>query len=62
MEEEEKKEEKKEDKQEGTYKVVEVTTETGLAISSPEGKVLNQLDLLVEMANDLREVKKAVAD
>ena len=27
------------------YKVVEVTTETGLAVSSQEGKVISQLDL-----------------
>ncbi len=60
--EEGKKEEKKEDKQEGTYKVVEITTETGLAISSPEGKVINQLDLLVEIANNVNKIKEATAD
>jgi len=51
--------EKKEEKKE--YKVVEVTTETGLAISSPEGKVINQLDLLVEIANKIDKIEKAVA-
>lgn len=43
------------------YKVVEVTTETGLAISSPENKVINQLDLLVEIANKIDKIEKAVA-
>ena len=57
----EKKEEKKEDKQEGTYKVVEITTETGLAISSPEGKVINQLDLLVEIANNICKIKEDIS-
>jgi len=44
------------------YKVVEVTTETGLAISSPEGKVINQLDLLVEIANNVDKIKKDISN
>ena len=43
------------------YKLVEVTTETGLAISTPEGKVINQLDLLVEIANKLDKIEEAIA-
>ena len=44
------------------YKVVEVTTETGLAISSPEGKVINQLNLLVEIANNVDKIKKDISN
>ena len=44
------------------YKVVEVTTETGLAVSSQEGKVISQLDLLVEIANNVSKIKKDISN
>lgn len=49
-----------EKKQNKVYEVVEVPTEMGLAIRTPEDKIVNQLDLLVNIANNVEEIKKAV--
>ncbi len=48
--------EKEEKKKE--YEVVQVATEHRIAIQTPEGKVINEAQLLVKMANDLDELKK----
>jgi hypothetical protein len=43
-----------EEKKETQYALVEVTTQTGLAIQSPEGKVLNTEQAIVEILNLLK--------
>lgn len=50
-----------EKKEKKLFKVVEVATQMGQAIETPEGKVIGQDQLLVDMANELRAVKEAVA-
>ncbi len=42
------------------YEVVEVPTQMGIAIKTPEGEMVSELQLLVRLANELSEVKKAV--
>ncbi|HDK42868.1 MAG TPA: hypothetical protein ENG87_05795 [Candidatus Pacearchaeota archaeon] len=56
-EEKETKEEKK--KVEG-YQVVNVPTEHRLAIQTPEGEVISFEQLLVDVANDIKEIKKGL--
>jgi len=48
----------KENKQE--YELVEVPTQMGLGIRTPEGKVISDSQLLVEIANKLSEVMKVM--
>ena len=43
-----------EEKQEAQYSLVEVTTATGLAIQTPEGKVLTPEQAMVEILNLLK--------
>ena len=44
------------------YNLVEVPTETGIFVKDNKTeKILNQLDLLVEMSNKLDKIEKAVA-
>ena len=52
--------EEKESTKEESYKVVQIPTEHRLAIETPEGEVINDLDLLVKIANDLEVVKKSI--
>lgn len=54
MVEKEKEEKKKE------YEVVEVTTQTGKAIQTPEGILISDAQLLVKIANDVEEIKKGM--
>ena len=49
-------EEKKQEKVE--FKLIQVPTEFGLAIQTPKGEQISQMELLVQMANTLDELKK----
>ena len=40
--------------------IVEVTTQTDLAIRLPNGKIVNQLQLLIECYNSLKKIEKSV--
>jgi len=51
-------EENKQDKKE--FQLVQVPTEFGLAIQTPEGEKISQMELLVQMANTLDELKKSL--
>jgi hypothetical protein len=42
------------------FELVEVPTQLGLAIKTPEGETLSQVELMVQIANELREIKKAL--
>ena len=43
------------------YMLVEVTTETGIAVKDNKtNKILNQLDLLIEISNKLDKIGKAI--
>jgi hypothetical protein len=53
---EEKQAEKKEEKKE--FAVVQVPIEHRLAIRTPEGDVISDLELLAKIANDIEEIKK----
>ncbi|MFW6225585.1 MAG: hypothetical protein ACOC3V_01335 [bacterium] len=52
----------KEEKEEGEkiYKVVEVPNSFERAIKTPEGEIMYSDQLLVKIANDLDEIKKAL--
>jgi len=54
--------EEKEKKEEGDniYKVVEVPTDFGRAIKTPEGDIMYSDQLLAKIANDVEEIKKAL--
>lgn len=41
-----------------SYQLVEVPTQMGIAIKSPEGEIMNEAQLLVTIANDIAEIKK----
>lgn len=43
------------------YSLVEVPTGKALAFKTPEDKIVSTEELLVEIANKLEEVKKALA-
>ncbi len=59
--EEEKKEEKVEEKEEKKeFALVEVPTEMGVAIKTPEGNIVSESQLLVLIANKLEELKKGI--
>ena len=49
-----------EEKKETNYELIEVPTQMGLAIKTPEGKVINEAELLVELANKVEQVRKAL--
>ena len=53
-------EEKKVTKQEKKAKLVEAPTQYGVFIQLPDGRNLSELELLVEIYNDLQEVKKSI--
>ena len=42
------------------YKLVEVATQTGLAIQTPEGNNISEIQLLVQIANDIKEIRKGL--
>lgn len=42
------------------YELVQVPTQMGLAIKTPDEKTISEAELLVEIANKLREIEKAV--
>ena len=49
-----------EEKKKKNFELVEVTTQTAPAFKDVEsGEVLNELQLLLVIANDLKEIKKA---
>ncbi|MFP4457156.1 MAG: hypothetical protein ACLFPS_05795 [Clostridia bacterium] len=48
----------KEEKTEEKFELVRVPTDFGLAFKSPEGENLSTEQLLVQIANDLNELKK----
>jgi len=50
----------KEVKPKEEYKLVEVPTGSALAFQTPEGEIFTMEQLLVQLANEIREVKKAV--
>jgi hypothetical protein len=54
-------EEKKETKKEAEYALVEVPTQYGVAIGTPDGNAITTEQALVEILNLLKEIKKAVA-
>jgi len=43
------------------FQLVEVPTQMGIAIQTPSGELLNQEQLLVQLANDIQDIKQAVA-
>lgn len=47
--------------EEKKYALVEVPTQMGLAFQTPEGNILSEPELLVELANKVEEVRKALA-
>lgn len=53
--------EKSEKTTENKFQLVEVPTQMGIAFKTPEGQVMGMEDFLVLIANELREVKKALA-
>lgn len=55
---EEKQEEVKVEKK--IFRLKEVPTEVGLAIETPEGEIISTEQLLVNIANELREVKVGI--
>ncbi len=44
------------------YKLIEVPTEMGLAIQTPDEKVVSVNELMVKMANDLLEIKEFILE
>ena len=42
------------------YKVVQVPTQMGLAFQTPEDETLSTEELLVRIANEIREIKKGL--
>jgi len=58
-EEEQKQEETKQEKKE-EFQLVEVPTQMGIAVQTPEGETVSQEQLLVRIANDLAQVKKGI--
>ena len=42
------------------FKLVEVTTKTAPAVQTPDGKIISESQLLVDLANEIREVKNLV--
>lgn len=55
--------EQKEKKEEvKNFELVEVPTQYGLAIQTPEGKILSTEQAIVQILNEVREIKNAVAD
>ena len=50
--------EKAEDKKE--FALIQIPTQLGLAIQTPEGEQVSQEELLVIIANEVREIKKVV--
>lgn len=53
-------EEEEQKKEEKEFKLVEVPTETGLAIETPEGKIISESQLLVLIVNRLVKLEKAL--
>ena len=51
--------EEKEKKIEG-YQLVQVPTEHQLAVQTPDEKIISVNELMVEMANDLKEIKNFI--
>lgn len=54
--------EKETKKEVKNYELVEVPTQYGLAIQTPEGKILSTEQAIVQILNEVREIKEAVAD
>lgn len=54
-------EKKKKPEKETEAKIVEIPTQYGVAIELPDGKKLNELQLLMEIYNDIQRIKKSVA-
>ena len=52
--------EKTETKEDKKYVLVEVPTNYGIAIATPEGTALTNEQAMVEILNYLRDIKKAV--
>lgn len=50
--------EEKKPKKEKKFELVQVATQHAPAIQSPEGELLTIEEAIVEMANDLKEIKK----
>lgn len=42
------------------YEVVKVPTDHKLAVQTPEGELMNELQLLTKLANDIEEIKKNI--
>jgi len=42
------------------FELVEVPTEYGIMVSTPEGEKITQLELLIRIANQIEEIKKVV--
>lgn len=49
-----------ENKEESKYTLVEVPTQMGLAFKNPEGIILSEPELLIELANKVEEVRKTL--
>ena len=60
MAEEEKKEEPKKSKGVATYELVEVPTQMGLAVQTPEGEQITMDQALVRMMTDVAAIKKSI--
>lgn len=52
--------EKKQQETTSEFKLVEVPTQMGLAVRTPEGETITEAQLLVEVANRIIKLEKAV--
>ena len=50
------------EKKEEKFELVEVPTQYGLAIQTPEGKILSTEQAIVQILNDVKIIKDSVAD
>lgn len=57
MEETEKENVGEKQKKENSFELVEIATQTGLIIQDPEGKQMSPEQLMVHIANELRDMK-----
>jgi hypothetical protein len=48
----------KEEEKKDIYELVQVPTQFGLAIKTPEGTTISEAELLVVLANELKEIRK----
>ena len=52
--------EEPQEKEKAEFTLVQVPTQHTLAVQTPKGEVISTEQLMVDMANDLKEVKKGI--